>query len=106
MSAAGVSKRHAPDPASEDSVDACPTRPHREPLAAQSPRQRPPRSCLAPCTAHHRAPGSEMPIFHAGFRFNSNLISVPRRHSRPFGDFPAALLVVAMIIDLWLVGPP
>ena len=40
-SAAGVSTSHAPDPASEDSVDACATRSHREPLAAQSPRQRP-----------------------------------------------------------------
>src|SRR6266849_3442262 len=56
MSAAAVSKRHSPDPASEDSVDARTTRPHRKPLAAQSPRQRPERSCLAPRTAQHRAP--------------------------------------------------
>src|SRR5712664_1652867 len=56
MSAAAVSKRHSPDPASEDSVDARTTRPHRKPLAAQSPRQRPERSCLAPRTAQYRAP--------------------------------------------------
>ena len=56
MSAARVSQRHSPNPASADSVDARTTRPHRKPLAPQSPRQRPPRSCLAPRTAHHRAP--------------------------------------------------
>src|SRR5207245_11217879 len=56
MSAAAVSKRHSPDPTSEDFVDARTTRPHRKSLAARSPCQRSPRSCLAPRTAQHRAP--------------------------------------------------
>jgi hypothetical protein len=55
MSVAAVSKRHFPDPASADSVDARTTRPHRKALAAQSPRQRLPRSCLVLRTAQHRA---------------------------------------------------
>src|SRR5229473_1937856 len=74
MSAAAVSKRHSPDPASEDSVDARTTRPHRKPLAAQSPRQRPERSCLAPRTAQHRAPQG---LKWLSFTPDSGLYDVP-----------------------------